>query len=333
MAQRVLVTGGAGFIGSHVADAFLAAGYAVTVLDNLATGRRENVPAAATFVDLDVTSPETAALIGDERFDVIAHLAAQIDVRRSVADPMFDAHTNVLGALRILEAVRTGPARTRVIFASTGGALYGDFATPPNGETVPKDPDSPYGIAKLSVEYYMSYFGRIHGLETVALRFANVYGPRQDPHGEAGVVAIFCARLFEERPLTVFGDGRQTRDYVYVKDVALANVAAARATIPPAGRVDDRAFNIGTGIETSVKELAATLGRAASKTPKMEFAPARAGEQQRSAVAVDKATTGLGWRPRMTLEQGLAETYQWFAARLAGEAAPGGRRSPVTSKG
>jgi UDP-glucose 4-epimerase len=315
MAQRVLVTGGAGFIGSHVADAFLAAGDTVTVLDNLSTGRRQNVPERATFVEMDVTTPAVAALIREGRFDVITHLAAQIDVRRSVADPVFDAQTNVIGTIRVLEAVRTAPMRSRVIFASTGGALYGDFAPPPHAETVAKNPESPYGIAKLSAEYYLAYYARVHGLETVALRFANVYGPRQDPHGEAGVVAIFCSRILDDRPMTVFGDGRQTRDYVYVKDVALANVAAARAALPPAGRLDDRAFNVGTGLETSVKDLAATLGAAAHRRTAIEFAPPRPGEQLRSAVAVDKAVAGLSWRPKMALLEGLGETYQWFAER------------------
>jgi UDP-glucose 4-epimerase len=315
--KRALVTGGAGFIGSHVADALLADGYAVTVLDNLSSGRRENVPTDATFVEADVTTPEAAAIVGDGRFAVIAHLAAQIDVRRSVADPVFDAGVNVLGTLRLLEAVRASGTPTRVVFASTGGALYGDFAKPPNAEETAKDPESPYGIAKLSAEYYLAYYARLHGLETVALRFANVYGPRQDPHGEAGVVAIFCARLLGGRPVTIFGDGRQTRDYVFVKDVARANVAAARAALPPAGRLDARAFNVGTGVETSVTDLAAALGTAAKRPVSVEHAPARRGEQLRSSVVVGKASTLLGWQPRVTLVQGLAETVGWFAAREA----------------
>jgi UDP-glucose 4-epimerase len=246
---------------------------------------------------------------------VVAHLAAQIDVRRSVTDPVADATINVLGSLRLLEAVRASGAPTRVIFASTGGALYGDFATPPNAETVSKDPESPYGIAKLSVEYYLAYYARLHRVDTVALRFANVYGPRQDPHGEAGVVAIFCGRLLGGRPVTIFGDGAQTRDYVYVRDVARANVVAARATLPPPGRLDARGFNIGTGLETSVTALAAALGSATGRTVKTEHAPARPGEQLRSSVSVDKAAASLGWRPEMTLGQGLSETFAWFAAR------------------
>jgi len=315
MAGRALVTGGAGFIGSHVADAFLAAGYAVTVLDDLSSGRRENVAPRAAFVELDITRPEAAAVVRDGRFDVIAHLAAQIDVRRSVADPVFDATVNIIGTVRLLEAVHATTSTTRVIFASTGGALYGDFAVPPNAESVPKNPEAPYGIAKLSAEYYLAYYARLHGLDTVALRFANVYGPRQDPHGEAGVVAIFCARLLNGQPLTVFGDGKQTRDYVHVVDVARANVAAAQSVLPPPGRLDDRAFNIGTGVETSVNELAATLGLAAGQAPAIEFAPARPGEQLRSSVGVEKAAAVLGWRPRLTLREGLRDTYRYFAEK------------------
>jgi UDP-glucose 4-epimerase len=313
--KRALVTGGAGFIGSHVADALLADGYAVTVLDNLSTGQRDNVPAAATFIHGDISSADTAALVRNGRFGLIAHLAAQIDVRRSVADPVFDAAINVLGTLRLLEAVRASGAGTRLVFASTGGALYGDFAEPPNSETTVKDPESPYGIAKLSSEYYLAYYARIHGLETVALRFANVYGPRQNPHGEAGVVAIFCSRLLEGRPLTVFGDGRQTRDYVFVKDVARAHVAAAAVALPPAGRLDARAFNIGTGIETSVTDLAAALATAAGRPASLEHAPARPGEQLRSSVVAGKAAALLGWQPQVSLVDGLRETVAWFAAR------------------
>jgi UDP-glucose 4-epimerase len=214
MTKRALVTGGAGFIGSHVAELYLERGYDVTIVDNMASGKRPNVPAQATFHELDVGSPDAARLVREGGFDVVSHLAAQIDVRKSVADPMFDATVNVVGTLNLLEAVRASGRPTRFIFSSTGGAIYGDFVTPPNDEEFPKDPESPYGIAKLSAEYYMAFYGRIHGLDVVSLRYANVYGPRQDPHGEAGVVAIFCNRLLDGRPLTVFGEGKQTRDHV-----------------------------------------------------------------------------------------------------------------------
>jgi UDP-glucose 4-epimerase len=320
---RVLVTGGAGFIGSHVADRFLAAGNRVVIVDNLSTGKRENVPRGAEFHDLDIGSSQAAALVRDGAFDVVAHLAAQIDVRRSVDDPVFDARVNVLGTLNLAEAVRSSPSarRTRIVFASTGGALYGDFVTPPSPEASPKDPDSPYGISKLSVEHYLAYYGRVHGLNAVVLRFGNVYGPRQDPHGEAGVVAIFCGRLLDGRPLTVFGDGRQTRDYIYVGDVASAFLTAAAAPLSPPERLDARAFNVGTGVETSVIELAEMLRRAAGASAPIEFAPKRPGELARSVLAPAKAAEKLGWTASTPLERGLKETYAWFATKRAASAA------------
>jgi UDP-glucose 4-epimerase len=316
---RVLVTGGAGFIGSHVADRFVAAGHAVAVLDDLSNGRRENVPAAAVFHEMDVRSPAAAALVREGKFDVIAHLAAQMDVRRSVADPTFDAQVNILGTLNLLEAVRaTGRmGATRFVFASTGGAIYGDAAAPPTAEVARKEPDSPYAVAKHTAEQYLSYYARIHGLTAVAMRFANVYGPRQDPHGEAGVVAIFCGRLLEGRAITVFGDGNQTRDYVYVGDVAGSVVRGTEHTPPKSAGMDARAFNIGTGVPTSVVDLASAMMRAAGRTVPIEFAPPRPGEQRQSYLNIGKAAAELGWRPSVSLAQGLAETYAWFADRTS----------------
>jgi UDP-glucose 4-epimerase len=318
MSKRVLVTGGAGFIGSHVSDVFIDNGWTVEIIDNLSSGKRENVPPAATLHEVDIRSPEATRVVQEGRFDVIVHLAAQIDVRRSVTDPLFDASVNILGSLNILEAVRNGDraTQTRVVFSSTGGAIYGDLATPPTVEITPKEPDSPYAITKLAVEHYLSYYTRIHGLETVVIRFGNVYGPRQDPHGEAGVVAIFCGRVLENRPLTIFGDGTQTRDYVHVTDVAEAAFRVATSTLPPVQRLDDRAFNIGTGSATSVVDLARVLLDAAGADVPIEFAPRRAGELQDSCLSVDKARELLGWAPRISLEQGLAGTYQ-FAASAA----------------
>jgi UDP-glucose 4-epimerase len=318
MSKRALVTGGAGFIGSHVCDVFAADGYTIDIIDDLSSGKRENVAAASTLHVLDVRSPEAARIVVQGNFDVIVHLAAQIDVRRSVDDPMYDASVNILGSLNILEAVRTSgrAGRTRVVFSSTGGAIYGDLAVPPTVEATPKEPDSPYAIAKLAVEHYLSYYTRIHGFDTVVIRFGNVYGPRQDPHGEAGVVAIFCGRLLQGRPLTIFGDGTQTRDYVHVTDVAEAALLVARASLPPVKRLDDRAFNIGTGTATSVVDLARALLDAAGVDAPIEFAPKRPGELQDSCLSVDKARTVLGWSPRISLAQGLAETYR-FAARAA----------------
>jgi UDP-glucose 4-epimerase len=317
MTKRALITGGAGFIGSHVADRFLADGWMVEIIDDLSSGKRENVPAAARLHVLDIRSSDAARIVTEEKFDAVAHLAAQIDVRRSVNDPVYDAQVNILGTLNLLEAMRAAATKGggRFIFASTGGAIYGDLATPPTTETTPKDPDSPYGIAKLSVEKYMGYYSRIHGVETTSVRFSNVYGPRQDPHGEAGVVAIFCGRILGGRPLTVFGDGHQTRDYVYVGDVAEAVFRAATITLPPRGDVDARAFNIGTGIATSVVDLASTLMRAVNATAPIEFAPSRPGEQMQSFLRVERARDILGWTARMPLERGLADTYAYFAER------------------
>ncbi|MFL5572482.1 MAG: GDP-mannose 4,6-dehydratase [Gemmatimonadaceae bacterium] len=315
---KVLVTGGAGFIGSHVADLFLDKGFEVVIVDDLASGKRENVPSQARFHQVGVNSSEFAGLVKNEKFDVVAHLAAQIDVRKSVADPVNDATINILGTLNLMESLRASGARTRVVFTSTGGVLYGDFNTPPNAETYPKDPESPYAIAKLSIEYYLAYYGRVHGMDSVAVRFGNVYGPRQDPHGEAGVVAIFCGRILDNRPLTVFGDGRQTRDYVYVGDVARSVWLAATSPLPQKGRLDARAFNIGTGVGTSVLEIASLLQEAAGTKMPIEFAPHRPGEQQESFVNVAKAKSELGWVPEVSLRDGLAQTYNWFAARTTG---------------
>jgi UDP-glucose 4-epimerase len=321
MARRALVTGGAGFIGSHVADILIANDYAVTVVDNLSSGKRSQVPSAATFRELDICAPESAALVREGKFDVICHLAAQIDVRKSVADPAADATLNIGGSLNLLEAVRQSGRATRFVFSSTGGAVYGDLVEAPTAEDAPKDPQSPYGTAKFSVELYMGYFARVHGLDCVALRYSNVYGPRQDPHGEAGVVAIFCDRLIDGTPLTIFGDGGQTRDYVFVGDVARANLAAATVSLPPATVVDSRAFNIGTSIETDVVQLATLLKEVSGGSSELVHAPARAGEQRRSAVRIEKAGKMLGWKPTMSLRDGLRETYQWFAGRRAGETA------------
>jgi UDP-glucose 4-epimerase len=312
---RVLVTGGAGFIGSHVADLFLEKKWEVTIADDLSSGKKENVPAGAKFEKVSVTSPAFARLVKEQDFDVVVHLAAQMDVRKSVADPIFDATTNIIGALNLMEAVRAAKSSTRVVFTSTGGVLYGDFNTPPNEETYPKDPESPYAISKLSTEYYLAYYARVHNIDSVAVRFGNVYGPRQDPHGEAGVVAIFCGRILGNQPLTVFGDGLQTRDYVFVGDVANATFLAATRPLPEKGRLDARAYNIGTGKGTSVLEIANILQEVAGTETPIEFAPHRPGEQQESFVNVDKARQLLGWTPQVTLRDGLAKTFAWFEKR------------------
>jgi UDP-glucose 4-epimerase len=313
----VLITGGAGFIGSHVAELFLSRGYDVDVVDNFSSGRRENVDPRVRLHELDIRSSDAARLVMQTPFDAIVHLAAQIDVRKSVADPVMDASINICGTLNLVEALRqSGRGQsTRFVFSSTGGALYGDFVDPPNVENFPKDPESPYGIAKLSAEYYLAYYARVHGMDTAAVRFSNVYGPRQDPHGEAGVVAIFCGRILDGRPLSVYGDGSQTRDYVFVGDVAEGTFLAATHSLPRPERLDARAFNIGTGVETSVTELARVLRRVARSDVSVEHLPKRPGEQQRSVVSVAKAGSLLGWRPRASLEEGLSRTFTWFAER------------------
>ena len=241
-----------------------------------------------------------------------------MDVRKSVADPVADANTNILGTLNLMEALRKSDTGARVVFTSTGGVLYGDFNTPPNYETYPKDPESPYAIAKLSIEYYLAYYSRVHGQEYAALRFGNVYGPRQNPHGEAGVVAIFCGRILDNRPLTVFGDGLQTRDYVYVGDVARSVWLAGTRPLPEKGRLDARGFNIGTGKGTSVLEIVSLLQKSAGSSVPIEMAPHRPGEQQESFVNADKARDLLGWAPEVTLEDGLANSYAWFSRRHKG---------------
>jgi UDP-glucose 4-epimerase len=295
-----------------VAAAYVAAGDDVTVLDDLSSGRRENVPPGAALVEADVRSPEARRVVAGGRFAVVNHHAAQIDVRRSVDDPVADAAINILGLLNVLEGARAGGVR-RVVFASSGGTVYGDGAVLPTPESAPKLPASPYGGSKLASEYYLATYAQLYGLEAAVLRYSNVYGPRQDPHGEAGVVAIFCNRLLAGDPLTVFGDGTQTRDMVYVEDVAAANLAATERPLPPLAGLDARAYNVGTGVETTVLTLAERLTAAAGRAVEHRFAPARAGEIQRSVLAVDKAARELGWRPRTALAAGLAATLRWFA--------------------
>ena len=310
---NVLVTGGAGFIGSHVADAHLRRGDRVTVLDSLVHGRRENVPAGAAFVEMDIRDPGAAELIRGGGFDVVSHHAAQMDVRVSVADPRFDASVNVDGLLNVLEGCREGGVK-RVVYVSSGGVVYGEPEARPTPETAPKLPESPYGVTKLAGEQYLFYYHRVHGLEYAALRYSNVYGPRQDPHGEAGVVAIFSTRLLRGEPLTVFGAGTQTRDYVYVGDVVAANLRVCDAEFPPARTLDARAFNVGTGEETSVLELARTLTEASGRRVEVRHAEARPGEVQHSSLDASKLRE-LGWRPRTSLADGLGETFRWIEAR------------------
>jgi UDP-glucose 4-epimerase len=304
---KVLVTGGAGFIGSHVADAFGTASHEVWALDDLSTGRRENLGPTVRLVVADIRSAEAARLIESERFDVVCHLAAQMDVRRSVSDPRFDADVNVGGFLNVLEAARKGGVR-KIVFSSTGGAIYGEQDIYPAPESHPTRPLSPYGVSKASGELYLGYYRAQYGLQSVALRYANVYGPRQNPHGEAGVVAIFSERLLRGEPCTINGTGQQTRDFVFGPDVARANLLAAERDVH--GPV-----NIGTGVETDVNRLYAVLAQAAGSDRAARHAEAKPGEQMRSAVDPSHAAEVLGWRPTVGLEEGLRRTAAWFRER------------------
>jgi UDP-glucose 4-epimerase len=311
--RRVLVTGGAGFIGSHVCDAFAANGWSVTALDDLSAGREENLSAGVDLVVADIRSPEGSRLVRDGGFDVISHHAAQIDVRISVDRPDHDASINIMGLLNLLEAAVRGGVR-RFVYVSSGGVVYGEPEELPVSETATKQPLSPYGVSKLTGEHYLHFYRQIHGLEAVSLRYSNVFGPRQDPHGEAGVVAIFGRSVLEGRPITVFGDGEQTRDYVYVGDVAEANLLAARVDVSDSMTMDDVAFNVGTGVETSVNELASGVMRVARREVPVERAPARPGELMRSCLNPSRLE-GLGWRPAGGLEDGLTATYDWIAGK------------------
>ncbi len=305
----MLVTGGAGFIGSHVADRFLAEGCEVTVLDDLSSGRRERVPQEADFVEMRLDDPQLEAVLETGRFDTVNHHAAQADVRVSVDDPLRDARSNVTGLLNLLESVRRhGPIR--VVFVSSGGVVYGEPERIPTPERHPKLPLSPYGVGKLAGEHYLAYYASVHGLEYAALRYANVYGPRQDPHGEAGVVAIFGLRVLSGEPITIFGDGDQQRDYVYVGDVVEANWRASTIALPEAGDLDARAWNIGTGRGTSVNELAELLMGVAGRTVERRHAAEREGELRRSVLDCARADAELGWRAETPLEAGLARTME-----------------------
>ncbi|RBQ16834.1 UDP-glucose 4-epimerase [Spongiactinospora rosea] len=304
--MRTLVTGGAGFIGSHLTDALHARGDTVTVVDSLVTGRATRLPDATDLRRIDITdAPAVAAAIREARPEVIYHLAAQIDVRTSVADPARDAAVNIGGTINLLNAARDIGAR--LVFTSTGGALYGAAAAIPSPEGTPAEPEAPYGTAKLCAEQYLALFNRLHGTRHAALRLGNVYGPRQDPSGEAGVVSIFSGAVYAGRRPTIYGDGKATRDYVYVADIVAALIAAGEA---------DRAgvWNIGTGRETSVLDLVDLIATAAGHEVAPLHAPPRPGELQRSALDSTAARTDLGWEPKIAISDGIARVYSWVRA-------------------
>jgi UDP-glucose 4-epimerase len=313
---RALVTGGAGFIGSTLVDRLLAEGHHVDVVDDLSTGSLANLAEARatpghelTFHRLDIREPAVIELVAHRRPEVVFHLAAQADVRVSVERPAFDAEVNIIGTLNVLEGARAAGSR-KVVFAASGGTLYGEPQKLPVPESHPQRPLSPYGVAKKAAGDYLAAYRELHGIEFTALALANVYGPRQDPHGEAGVVAIFAGRLLAGEPCTIFGDGNQTRDFVYVDDVV---DAFARAANKGSGLL----MNIGTGVETSVNELYLTMATAAGTDAPAAFAPARPGELARSSLDPSRAGIHLGWKPWTTMEAGAAEVLRWFAARPA----------------
>ena len=302
--MKVLVTGGAGFIGSHVCDALQAAGHEPVALDNLTTGKRANLSPGIRLIEADIRDPKLTAVFERERPEAVSHHAAQIDVRKSVADPVADADINLLGLLRVLEASVAVGVR-RFLFASSGGACYGEQETFPAPEAHPSRPVSPYGTSKAAGELYLGYYRAEKALSFAALRYANVYGPRQDPHGEAGVVAIFAQRLIAGTPCTIFGDGENTRDFVYVGDVARANLLAlTSSTTGP--------INIGTGRETSVNALYRQLAGIVGSTLQPTHAAPKPGEQRRSVIDPTLASRVLGWAPQVSLEEGLRRTVSWF---------------------
>jgi UDP-glucose 4-epimerase len=307
--MKILVTGGAGFIGSHVTDALVALGHEVHVLDDLSSGLRENVHPSAALHVADIRGPEVASLFGAHRFDVLVHHAAQMDVRRSVADPSFDADVNIRGFLNLVESGRKNGLR-RVLFASTGGAIYGEPDYVPQDEKHALRPLSPYGITKLTTEKYLFYYENQFDLSYVALRYGNVYGPRQNPHGEAGVVAIFTEKLLADVQPVIYGSGTQTRDYVFVEDVVAANVAALSYE-------GSGIFNVGTGVETDVNTLFRILRDDIAPSVGEKHDEARPGEQMRSVLGWSLARSHLGWEPSVSIETGLLKTVEWFRERLS----------------
>jgi len=312
-AVRVLVTGGAGFVGSNLVDRLLAEGYDVDVVDDLSTGALANLGDARTqrarrmtFQRFDIRSATVADLIAHRKPEIVFHLAAQADVRVSVANPSLDAEVNVVGSLNIIQGALAAGVR-KVVFAGSGGTLYGIPESVPTREGHPQQPISPYGVAKKAIGDYLHYYREVHGLEYTVLALANVYGPRQDPYGEAGVIAIFAGKLLDKERPTIYGDGEQTRDFVYVDDVADAFVRAA-------DKGGGLVVNIGTGVETSVQELFDQMARVAGFEEPARYAPPRAGELRRSALDPGRAAIHLGWKPWTSLEDGITRTIEFFRA-------------------
>jgi UDP-glucose 4-epimerase len=306
---NILVTGGAGFIGSHLVDAYVAEGHHVVVVDDLSSGVKDNLNPKADFYQLDIRSQEIAQVFQRHSFDVVNHHAAQMDVRRSVADPKFDASVNVVGGLNIFESARQSGVK-KIIFSSTGGAIYGEQDFFPADEEHPVRPLSPYGITKFVTEKYLYYYKEVHGIDHVVLRYANVYGPRQNPHGEAGVVAIFAKKMLQGESPVINGDGKQTRDYTYVGDVVKANLLALKYS-------GSNIFNIGTGIETDVTQLFRILQGLLNPACPEVHGPAKIGEQLRSVISSAKIRRELGWSPTVGFSEGLKMTAEFFKNKFA----------------
>ncbi len=302
--MNILVTGGAGFIGSHIVDAYISAGHTVTIIDNLSTGKMTNLNSKARFHQLDIREFSVDQVFNDSAFDVVNHLAAQMDVRKSVLDPIFDSSINILGTLNLLENCKRCSVK-KFIFSSTGGAIYGEQDYFPADEQHPQRPLSPYGISKLAVERYLFYYDQVWGLRSTILRYANVYGPRQNPHGEAGVVAIFGKKMLAGEEVTINGDGEQTRDYVFVDDVVKANLLAL-------DQMTSDTFNIGTGVETTVNQIFTTIESILETRCNSHHVPAKEGEQQRSVLSYEKIRSNLGWQPTVSLRNGLQTTVNYF---------------------
>ncbi len=305
--MNILVTGGAGFIGSQIADAFISLGHNVCIIDNLSTGIKENINPKATFYKKDITDKEIIRIFEKEKFDVVSHQAAQIDVRKSVADPVFDANNNILGTLNLLQAcVKTGVRK--FMFASTGGAIYGEQDYFPADELHPTRPVSPYGITKLTIEKYLFYYNIQYKLNYTVLRYANVYGPRQNPFGEAGVVAIFANKLLHKEQPVINGEGKQTRDYVFVGDVVKANIKTLEDG-------ESTIYNVGTGIETNVNQIFKLLNKITGNYAQEKHGPQAKGEQMRSVISSDKLLSKFNWEPSTYLEEGLLKTVEYFKTK------------------
>ena len=302
--MNILVTGGAGFIGSHIVNTYIEAGHSVSVIDNLSSGNLQYLNSKAKFFEINIHDPKISEIIKNEKINIINHHAAQVSVSKSLADPLFDANSNIIGTLQLLQSAVSLEVE-KFIFASTGGAIYGEQINFPASEEHPCQPLTPYGLSKLSAENYLSFFNRQFGLSTTALRYSNVFGPYQNPHGEAGVVAVFCERLIRDQNPVVCGDGKQTRDFISVSDIAQANLIALDHSCTGE-------FNVATGKETSINFLAKALLEVSGKKALVEYGPARQGDQSRSVISYKKLHENFGWKPEISLEQGLVETYRFF---------------------